>query len=78
MEVRYSKTRRFSGIIAKVNIDGTCDVDYDQGGREEEISRILIYKLNAECLTDSKKDTPGRSVDIDHLVQESEYNEQST
>jgi hypothetical protein len=42
VEVRFSKSKRLSGTIARINNDETCDVDLDSGGNEKEIPLVLI------------------------------------
>ena len=59
VEVRFSKSRRLSGTIARINEDETCDVDLDSGEKEKEIPLVLIRnveslpKEDATVLSDS-------------------------
>lgn len=46
VEVRFSKSRRLSGIIARID-DETCDVDFDSGEKEKEIPLILVRSIES-------------------------------
>ena len=45
VEVRFAKSRRLSGTIARVNDDETCDVDLDSGEKEKGVPLVLIRNI---------------------------------
>jgi len=45
VEVRFAKSRRLSGTIARVNDDQTCDVDLDSGEKEKGVPLVLIRNI---------------------------------
>ena len=45
--VRTTTPRYYPGKIAKVNGNGTCDVDYDDGEKEADVAEALIRKVEA-------------------------------
>ena len=45
VEVRFAKSRRLSGTIARVNDDETCDVDLDSGEKEKGVPLVLIRNV---------------------------------
>eukprot|EP00984_Skeletonema_dohrnii_P012988 scaffold5333_cov95-Skeletonema_dohrnii-CCMP3373.AAC.4 len=45
VEVRFAKSRRLSGTIARVNNDETCDVDLDSGEKEKGVPLVLIRNI---------------------------------
>ena len=38
----------FDGVVAKVNSDGTYDIDYDDGDKEQGVRADLIYVTNVD------------------------------
>lgn len=45
VEVRFSKSKRLSGTITRINDDETCDVDLESGEKEKEIPLVLIHNV---------------------------------
>lgn len=46
IEARYfGRKKYFLGVLAAINVDGSCNVDYDDGDKEENVPRNLIRIL---------------------------------
>ena len=62
VEARYKgKTKYYSGVVTKVNRNGTFDIRYDDGDRESGVRRRLIKVSPAAIDSGSRKDTRSRS-----------------
>lgn len=60
VEVRFSKSRRLSGTITRINDDETCDVDLDSGEKENEIPLVLIRNIEPLPKEDAAVETENK------------------
>ena len=64
VEARYrGRSRYFPGVVARVHRDGSCDIDYDDGGKETMVQPSLIKQAHSgSTRTDRGSDnTAGRN-----------------
>ena len=48
VEARYmGRSRYFPGVVARVHRDGSCDIDYDDGGKETMVQPALIKQSSS-------------------------------
>jgi hypothetical protein len=52
--------RWYPGKVVRVRLDGTCDVDYDDGEKEQSVARDLVRTLGGSAGTHSPRSSSGR------------------
>ena len=55
VEARYrGKSKWYKGKIMRVNVDGTYDIEYDDGDVERRVRKSLVRKLEVHQKVDIK------------------------